>query len=262
MADSGRRPRAGRQHVFSLRQLSLCFGLVAIVLCGAGLLVKVAAREAADRPVAALVAGVALGLPALAAVRAVRRRRGRAAWRTAEVLPARGDAAAPEPAPVVPSLVEEPAGEAPYGTGAGIRTEPETEAEVAIEDDVAYEAMTPEEFELAVAELCARDGCEDVRVVGGAGDLGADVLATAPDGRRLVIQCKRYTAPHKVGSQDVQRFGGTCFAVHEAHIAVVITTSEFTEPAVDYAAACGIRCFDGRELTEWARHTGPAPWIG
>lgn len=256
MADSGRRPRAGRQHVFSLRQLSLCFGLVAIVLCGAGLLVKVAAREAADRPVAALVAGVALGLPALAGVRAVRRRRGRTAWRTAEVLPAPGDAAAPEPAPVVPAIVEEPAWEAPYETGTGT----EAEVAVAVEDEVAYEAMTPEEFELAVAELCARDGCEDVRVVGGAGDLGADVLATAPDGRRLVIQCKRYTAPHKVGSQDVQRFGGTCFAVHEAHIAVVITTSEFTEPAVDYAATCGIRCVDGRELTEWARHTGPAPW--
>ncbi|MFK4187165.1 restriction endonuclease [Streptomyces sparsogenes] len=250
--------------------MSLCFGLVAIVLCGAGLLVKVAAREAADRPVAALVAGVALGLPALAAVRAVRRRRGRAAWRTAEVLPAPGDAAAPEPAPVVPSIVEEPAWEAPYedgagagtGTGAEVAVEDENEDEVEVEDGVAYEAMTPEEFELAVAELCARDGCEDVRVVGGAGDLGADVLATAPDGRRLVIQCKRYTAPHKVGSQDVQRFGGTCFAVHEAHIAVVITTSEFTEPAVDYAAACGIRCVDGRELTEWARHTGPAPWMG
>ncbi|MES4907991.1 MULTISPECIES: restriction endonuclease [unclassified Streptomyces] len=175
MAYFGRRPRAGRQYVFSLRHLSLCFGLIAIVLCGAGLLVKVAAREAEDRPVAALVAGVALGLSALAAVRVVRRRRSCAAWRTVEVLPAPGDAAAVDPAPVVPSIVEEPAWEAGDET----------------EGEVAYEAMTPEEFELAVAELCGRDGCEDVRVVGGAGDLGADVLATVPDGRRLVIQCKR-----------------------------------------------------------------------
>ncbi|CAM5535446.1 hypothetical protein SMICM304S_02837 [Streptomyces microflavus] len=38
----------------------------------------------------------------------------------------------------------------------------------------------------------AGDGCADAEVVGGAGDLGADVLATTPDGRRLVVQRKRY----------------------------------------------------------------------
>ena len=32
--------------------------------------------------------------------------------------------------------------------------------------------------------LCRRDGCTAVRVVGGAGDLGADVIASAPDGRK------------------------------------------------------------------------------
>ncbi|MFD7661991.1 restriction endonuclease [Streptomyces sp. NPDC059788] len=126
-----------------------------------------------------------------------------------------------------------------------------------VEDFLAMDAYA---FEQAMADLCERDGCRDVQVVGGAGDLGADVLATTSDGRRIIIQCKRYCATNKVGSQDMQRFGGTCYAVHEADIAAVVTTSAFTEPASDYADTCGIRCFDGDQLVAWANGTGATPW--
>ncbi|MFF8830989.1 restriction endonuclease [Streptomyces sp. NPDC015131] len=125
---------------------------------------------------------------------------------------------------------------------------------------VDYTALDADAFEQAVADLCARDGCVDVEVVGGAGDLGADVVATAPDGRRVVVQCKAYAEDNKVGSQDMQRFGGTCFAVHEAQVAVVVTTSAFTEPAAEYAAQCGILCVDLAALDAWTDGTGPAPW--
>ncbi|NEY33965.1 restriction endonuclease [Streptomyces sp. PRKS01-65] len=126
--------------------------------------------------------------------------------------------------------------------------------------DTGYEALDPDEFEHAVAALCVRDGCREAEVVGGAGDLGADVLAVAPDGRRVVIQCKRYGDGTTVGSQDLQRFGGTCFAVHGADIAVVVTTSVFTAPALDYARRCGIVCVDGEALRAWREGTGPRPW--
>ncbi|MFF9364486.1 restriction endonuclease [Streptomyces griseoluteus] len=120
--------------------------------------------------------------------------------------------------------------------------------------------LDPDAFERAVADLCLRDGCGDVEVVGGAGDLGADVTAVTPDGRRLIVQCKRYCETNKVGSQDLQRFGGTCFTVHEADIAVVVTTSDFTAPALEYAEQCGILCVNGDELTAWHDGTGPRPW--
>lgn len=123
-----------------------------------------------------------------------------------------------------------------------------------------YHAMGPREFEDAIAYLCHRDGCTNARRVGGSNDLGADVIATAPDGRRIVIQCKRYGPTTKVGSQDVQRFGGTCYAVHGAHVAAVVTTSVFTKPAAQYAARQRIRCFDEAALAAWASRTGPAPW--
>lgn len=124
-----------------------------------------------------------------------------------------------------------------------------------------YHAMNPREFEDAVAFLCARDGCTNARVVGGAGDLGADVLATAPDGRHIVIQCKRYGPTTKVGSPDLQRFGGTCFTVHGAQVATVVTTSTFTKPAISYGAQHEIHLFDHAALAAWATRTGPAPWM-
>ncbi|HET6634581.1 MAG TPA: restriction endonuclease [Streptomyces sp.] len=123
-----------------------------------------------------------------------------------------------------------------------------------------YNAMDAGQFEHAVANLCLRDGCRDVRVTGRPGDLGADVTAVAPDGCRVVIQCKRYGPATKVSSPDLQRFGGTCFTVHGAHHAVVVTTGQFTAPALDYARAHGILCYDQTALTRWASGAGPAPW--
>lgn len=123
-----------------------------------------------------------------------------------------------------------------------------------------YHAMDPRQFEQAVAFLCQRDGCRDVSVDGRAGDLGADVTATTYDGRRLVIQCKRYGPTTKVSSPDVQRFGGTCWSVHRAQVAAVVTTSVFTQPAAAYAETHGIRCYGAPQLAAWATRTGPPPW--
>lgn len=123
-----------------------------------------------------------------------------------------------------------------------------------------YHSMAPREFEQALAFLCGRDGCTDARVVGGAGDLGADVIATAPDGRRIVIQAKRYSPTNKVTGPDLQKFGGTCYSVHDAQVAAVVTTSTFTKQARQYAQHMGIRLVDDDELAGWVSRTGPAPW--
>ncbi|MGO4460309.1 restriction endonuclease [Streptomyces sp. M-16] len=127
-------------------------------------------------------------------------------------------------------------------------------------DALDHAAVDADGFEHAVAALCARDGCTPVEVVGGAGDLGADVLATTADGRRVVLQCKHYAEDNRVGSQDLQRFGGTCFAVHEADVAVIVTTSSFTAPAAEYADTCGIVRVDGEALAAWTAQEAPPPW--
>lgn len=170
--------------------------------------------------------------------------------------PTRAEPFAPEPfapEPYAPADPE-PAGHE-YAYGDEYEPEPGPAS-----GPVDFGSMDPLVFEQAVAALCERDGCRDVEVNGGAGDLGADVTAIAPSGLRVVIQCKRYGPVNKVGSQDTQRFGGTCFAVHAADVAAIVTTGEFTQPAADYAAECGIHCFDHRALAAWADGTGPAPW--
>lgn len=234
-----RRPRPADRAVFSMRQTILWFALTGSVLCGCGLMLKSLVRAAG--------VGGALGGVALVG--------------TAFVLVGlRGAGGRRRAVPRPESVPDDPWGTEPVTVAA--RTEgtvrAERGAQFAAEDLAAMDAET---FELAIAALCERDGCTDVEVVGGSGDLGADVLAVAPDGRRVVIQCKRYGPVNKVGSQDMQRFGGTCFAVHEADVAAVVTTGEFTGPAADYAEQCGILCLDLTALTAWADGSSPAPWL-
>lgn len=117
------------------------------------------------------------------------------------------------------------------------------------------DAMDGPEFERHVAALCARDGCTDVRVDGGAGDLGADVTGYLPDGRLVVVQCKRYAPDRSVGSPDMQRFVGTARPVHGADAAVFVTTCRFTAPAHELALSQAIVLVDRDALREWMRGT-------
>jgi restriction system protein len=124
-----------------------------------------------------------------------------------------------------------------------------------------YHGMNARQFEEALAYLCQRDGCPQAAVTGKAGDLGADVVAITPDGRKLVIQAKRYVTGNSVTGPALQKFGGTCYAVHHADIAAVVTTSDFTKQARQYAAMMRITLFDANSLAGWAARNGPPPWL-
>ncbi len=243
-----------RRPAFSMRKLTFSFGIVVIGVIGVGLLLRRAVEGSGVRPGAVVLVGVVAIATALAYVRL--KGRGRGARNSATTSVVTRPVAPEEPDEPVDSASSratvEPASREP--------AEPIEEAAAQVVEIEDYASMDADQFEDAVARLCEGAGCEDVSVVGGANDLGADILATAPDGRVLVIQCKRYTDSNKVGSEEVQRFGGTCFAVHQAEVAVVITTSAFTEPAAEYADRCGILCFDNDDLTAWAAGVGPAPW--
>ncbi|MFF3730957.1 restriction endonuclease [Streptomyces sp. NPDC002476] len=126
-----------------------------------------------------------------------------------------------------------------------------------------FTEMTPGNFEHAIAELCRRDGCRNVRVVGGSGDLGADVLAVTPLGKLVVIQCKRYSADNLVGSPDAQKVGGTARPVHGADEVAIVTTSGFTVEARRYAAlpTVNIHLLGGQELIRWEADGWRPPWL-
>ena len=114
-------------------------------------------------------------------------------------------------------------------------------------DDFA--ASSPRGFEEMCRSLLDRDGFSDARRVGGAGDLGADVIAYDEDGRKVVVQCKRHSRP--VGSRDLQTFNGTARPVHRAKIAVFVGLSGFTAPAVRFAHQQRIHLIDRAALERW-----------
>lgn len=116
-------------------------------------------------------------------------------------------------------------------------------------------AMDDRQFEEFVADLCRRDGCTDVKRVGGAGDLGADVTGLLPDGRRLVIQCKRYAKHRTVGSRDIQTFNGTARAEHGADVPIFVASCVFTKPARDFAARHNLCLIDIDLLGFWNNGT-------
>ncbi|MDN3258808.1 restriction endonuclease [Streptomyces sp. CSDS2] len=122
------------------------------------------------------------------------------------------------------------------------------------------DALHHTRFEYAVRDLMRRDGCQDAVRVGGGGDLGADVKATDPYGRRWVIQCKHRRdglAGSAVGTPDLQVLNGTARQVHGADIAVIVTNGRVTAPAVDFAEQQRLHVVDRRTLGVWASGSRP-----
>jgi restriction system protein len=114
-------------------------------------------------------------------------------------------------------------------------------------------ALSPTGFEQAVAGLLRRLGYGHVRSVGGAGDLGVDIVCRGGAGELVVVQCKRYRPAHKVGSPDIQRFLGMAFIHHRAARAIFVTTSDYTQAARRLAREHPIQLIDGDRLVGLAR---------
>ncbi|MFJ4857270.1 restriction endonuclease [Streptomyces sp. NPDC088730] len=122
------------------------------------------------------------------------------------------------------------------------------------------DALHHTRFEDVVRDLMRRDGCRDALRVGGGGDLGADVKATDPYGRRWVIQCKHRRdglAGSAVGTPDLQVLNGTARQVHGADIAVIVTNGRVTAPAVAFAGQQRLHVVDRHTLAAWASGSRP-----
>ncbi|WP_307792503.1 restriction endonuclease [Streptomyces verrucosisporus] len=112
------------------------------------------------------------------------------------------------------------------------------------------DAMSGTEFEELVAGLCRRDGCTEVRRVGGSHDNGADVVGRLPDGRTMVVQCKRYAPRRTIASREIRDLMGA--KVHfGAEVAVFVTTSRFSRPSQALAVEHGILAVHRDHLGLW-----------
>jgi restriction system protein len=126
----------------------------------------------------------------------------------------------------------------------------------------AFHRMTPARFERAIAELAQKDpSVARATAVGQANDRGMDVLVHLNDGRRILVQCKRYRPGNNVGSETIQTTNGVYRDIHHCHEAAIVTTANFTRAAVDTNAMLPtpIRLINGDVLVQWA-NGGRPPW--
>ncbi|WP_443031324.1 restriction endonuclease [Streptomyces sp. 3214.6] len=122
------------------------------------------------------------------------------------------------------------------------------------------DALAHRQFEYAVRDLMKRDGCTDAVQVGGQGDLGADVKATDPQGRRWVIQCKHRRQGERgaaVGTPELQVLNGTGRPVHKADIVVMVTNGRITQPGRAFARQQRLHLVDRQVLGSWAAGSRP-----
>jgi hypothetical protein len=108
--------------------------------------------------------------------------------------------------------------------------------------------LTAEEFEWLVGETFKRDGWK-VRETGrqDAADGNIDLELTM-NGRRKIVQCKRWTS-WLVKLEEIQRFEGTLFREGlRGDSGIFVTLSDFTQSARIEAKKTGVTLINGRDL--------------
>ena len=104
--------------------------------------------------------------------------------------------------------------------------------------------MTGPQFEQWCAALLRRNGFNPVRVMGGSGDQGMDVMGMR-HGQKWLIQCKRYNKP--VGNKAVQEaYAGKAY--YRCQKAAVMSNTYFTRGAKELAKRTGVLLWDRDEL--------------
>ena len=110
----------------------------------------------------------------------------------------------------------------------------------------------PYEFEEFVADLWEDRGWE-TEVSQSSNDLGVDVIAEKSDGivaQKQVIQVKRYNSTNKIGRPEVQKYHALKEQDTSADAAVIVTTSEFTTTAEEWAEDNNVKLIDGADLVD------------
>lgn len=117
----------------------------------------------------------------------------------------------------------------------------------AVQDEINY--ISGAEFERFMADFLRRQKyrIEETKASGGQ---GVDLVLPDVNGKRVVVQLKRYACP--VGNAAVQAtFAG--MAHYQANEGWLVTTSSLTKPARELARSTRVRLIDGDELGVWLK---------
>ena len=107
--------------------------------------------------------------------------------------------------------------------------------------------ISPKEFELTIQRLFNKLGYE-ARTTPYVNDEGKDIIAKK-DGRTTFIECKQYCTDNKVSRPFLQKLFGA-MAEHKVDDGMLITTSDFSKPAIEYAERVGIKLINHFDLCQ------------
>ena len=116
------------------------------------------------------------------------------------------------------------------------------------EDAVDISTLSGTDFEILVQDLLKEDGYENVIKMGGAGDLGVDIIASKRQQGRLlhyIFQCKRWAS--NVGSDPIQRLYAEKMR-RGLDYAICVTTSGYTKDGKKVAIDLDVEIVDGNQL--------------
>ena len=118
------------------------------------------------------------------------------------------------------------------------------------EDAIDISTLSGADFEILVQSLLKEEGYENVIKMGGAGDLGVDIIASKRQQGRLIhyiFQCKRWAS--NVGSDPIQRLYAERMRRGLDH-AICVTTSGYTKDGKKVAMDLEVEIVDGNQLMQ------------
>lgn len=120
-----------------------------------------------------------------------------------------------------------------------------------IEKLIKHFSSCPLEFEQFVADIYKDKGF-DTEVTSGSGDGGKDIIMYK--GRhKYAVEVKLYSQDHKVDRERIQKLHSAMID-SDADRGIFVTTSDFTDPAYDYADKYNIETVNGQELSKLIRN--------
>ena len=115
-------------------------------------------------------------------------------------------------------------------------------------------SLTPQQFEDTIAELF-RDLGYSVQQTPYSNDFGRDAIATK-DGKKYLIECKRYDQSRSVGRPELQKFHSAIID-DKADSGLFVTTAKFTDTAYRFAEDKKMELIDGEALINYFREAYP-----
>ena len=95
-----------------------------------------------------------------------------------------------------------------------------------------FDNLTPYEFEDMVAEMYRCKGWQDVSTTSKSADKGRDVVGINKKGKKVYVEVKKHQK--NVGRPVIQKLH-SIMVMHEITKGIVVTTSDFTPGAIEYA---------------------------